>query len=328
MTDDEGATGFGRRFTTLVDESPSAPAIQNTPGQPRAGESVYRSLSSDSPDIATYEWDVDGDGTYTSSEYPGQDTKFANPGTYTVWGRVRDTKGRTATTRRVIAVSPASGDRPAELGISGAAAARTGASNVYNFGASSLTGAAWAWDTDEDGQFDDAINSPSVLVAFASPGRHEIGLRLTQPGGLVAVQYKSVEVHSDNRPPALFVNTQGSIGGGITLRPNQSFVVRCSVLFSDDQVGSFAWDTDADGAFDDGTAVSTTISFPEPGLHRVYCKGTDAGGMSGTATLLVDVLADVANRAPTVEFQFPEADVRAGHTAALSWFPAIPMPSP
>ncbi|MGZ5331450.1 MAG: M14 family zinc carboxypeptidase [Solirubrobacterales bacterium] len=76
------------------------------------------------------------------------------------------------------------------------------------------------------------------------------------------------------------------------------------VSTSDDPDGAIAtteWDLDADGEFDDSTALAATRTFAEPGAYAVSVRVTDDDGAAATATRTVAVAAaPVPPAAPTL----------------------------
>ncbi|MGZ5314380.1 MAG: calcium-binding protein [Solirubrobacterales bacterium] len=76
------------------------------------------------------------------------------------------------------------------------------------------------------------------------------------------------------------------------------------VSTSDDPDGAIAtteWDLEADGEFDDSTALAATRTFAEPGAYAVSVRVTDDDGAAATATRTVAVAAaPVPPAAPTL----------------------------
>ena len=74
---------------------------------------------------------------------------------------------------------------------------------------------------------------------------------------------------------------------------------------SDPDVGdtlSYAWDLDADGAFDDSTAVKPSFTYTTSGTRSVRLRVTDRAGATDIATVSV-----TAGAAPTVTMATPTA---------------------
>ena len=113
-------------------------------------------------------------------------------------------------------------------------------------------------------------------------------------------------------PRIRIVSGTGDAGAPVTLRPGEAVSLYSGVSDSDDPVVDWAWDVDADGEFDDGSEVPKSVSFADAGLHRVYLRGTDSGGLSGVGVRLVDVAPERPNRAPAVRLVLPGGVVAPG----------------
>ncbi|MBI2378562.1 MAG: hypothetical protein HYV07_31475, partial [Deltaproteobacteria bacterium] len=85
----------------------------------------------------------------------------------------------------------------------------------------------------------------------------------------------------------------GTEGSPIELSAAESFD-------PDEDALDFAWDLDADGAFDDATGESVAWTFPGDGEYVVGVRVTDSTGESSTATSAVSV----RNLAPVVDSMF------------------------
>ena len=247
----------------------------------------------------------------------GVSKTFPIAGTYPIRARVRDSKGRVATSRHNVTVSPATGNLAPVAYISGYSTARTGAPVTFIAGYQDdgqVT--AYAWELDGDGDFDDDTD-PQAAATFATPGDHEVGLRVTDDQGATATQYKTIEVHTENRVPRVVIGTSTPVAGTLVLRQGQKATFYAGASNSDDPMVAWAWDIDGDG-FDDGTETSKEITFTQTGLHRVRLRGTDSGGLTGTSVQLVDVRPDQPNHAPKVVLALPVGSVRLGTSVFLS----------
>src|SRR5213079_2268288 len=104
-TDSHGNSTVVTRTVTVANAGPTGASISFGPAAPRSGDDVTLSGSGADPedDALTYQWDLDGDGTY---ETAGEQVSHSFVrGTRTVGLQVSDPSGATATTTRTIAVA-------------------------------------------------------------------------------------------------------------------------------------------------------------------------------------------------------------------------------
>jgi uncharacterized repeat protein (TIGR01451 family) len=100
----------------------------------------------------------------------------------------------------------------------------------------------------------------------------------------------------------------------------------------DGTIVSYAWDLDADGAFDDATGVTASKTFPDEGSFTVAVKVTDNSGESDTDTAPVTVrnAAPVVNAGPDrivaengsvtlAGTTFTDSGTTDTHTATIHW---------
>jgi PKD domain len=318
VTAEDGGTATAHRSVELLDEPPAPPVVIFTPQQPRAGSPVTVSVEGVT-NIANVQWDLDGDGVYERSGAPlAVTTTYASAGVRAVHARVTDAKTRSAAARGDVTVSPASGAlAPLTVFRPSTTSALAGA-NVQLFGTVGGGTTTLEWDLDDDGQFDDAT-SGSADVSFPAPGTYEVGVRATGDGGAQASQYRTIEVHGDNRPPRGSMSVAGPVQDSIVARPGDTLSV-FAAGGGDDPIAAWAWDLDEDGDFDDGTTPIGHPSFTTTGLHHARVRLTDGGGLTGIMALPVDVRAD---QAPTVSLLVP-AVARTGVAATLRAFTGDP----
>jgi uncharacterized repeat protein (TIGR01451 family) len=109
--------GTVRRIQYLGANQPPVAAISATPpsGPPPLTVSFTGTGSSD-PDpgdgIASYAWDLDGDGQYDDSTLAAPSFTYSTPGTYTVSLKVTDTRGASGTAATVITVGNVPSNTP------------------------------------------------------------------------------------------------------------------------------------------------------------------------------------------------------------------------
>ena len=141
-------------------------------------------------DALTYDWDLDGNGSFETTDDPAPSHTYG-PGTTTVTLRVTDASGSSATTTAavtasepgapvaVIASDPASASGPAPLTVD--------LDGSLSMGTGPLT---YAWDLDSDGQYGDATGV-SVVHTFGV-GTVVVGLQVTDQRGKTSTTTKTV----------------------------------------------------------------------------------------------------------------------------------------
>lgn len=136
------------------------------------------------------------------------------------------------------------------------------------------------WDLDDDGDCDDAAGA-TAQRAFDTAGRHTVTLCVTD-GTDTATSTRKVTVH--NRPPVAafnFAPTTPLLGETIVLISTSSD--------PDGPIASLQWDLDGDGAFDDASGSSTTVTFATLGGHPIGLRAVDRDGAASTASSTIAV---------------------------------------
>jgi PKD domain-containing protein len=130
------------------------------------------------------------------------------------------------------------------------------------------------WDLDRDGNCDDATGN-SVQRTFPVAGDYTVKLCVSD-GDQEKILRRTITVQ--NRPPvAAFSYAPGSpvAGDGVTLT---------STSFDPDgPIVELAWDLDNDGAFEDASGVSASVSFAAAGSYTVGLLARDRDGAAVTA---------------------------------------------
>ncbi|HEY6892485.1 MAG TPA: PKD domain-containing protein, partial [Solirubrobacter sp.] len=166
-------------------------------------------------------------------------------------------------------------------------APRTGADftlSVYSPG----RGLTYAWDTDDDGLYDDGTTK-ELVQRFASPGTHLIRVRVTDEDGRQGLAEGRIAVHAGNRAPAAELDvwpTAPAVGTKVTIGAYSGD--------SDGEVRSIVLDLDGDGAFETTPAdpENFVTTFATAGKRTIRARFTDDGGVSTTASTTVDVHSD------------------------------------
>jgi PKD repeat protein/flagellar hook assembly protein FlgD len=202
--------------------------------------------------IVKYEWDFEGDGTYdyASTTTGNTNHEYASVATYTAVFRVTDNSGNTATAvattttvrtgppgspTAVATVSPASGNSPLTVTLTGAA---TDPNNDI---------ALYEWDFENDGVFDfSSSNGGNTSHVYSQGGTHIATLRVTDATGLTGIDQVLVRVNL-TAGLAVSPNTIGFFGG-VTAAANASSVYSAgypATLLFDGNTGGTPWYTAA-----------------------------------------------------------------------------------
>jgi len=217
--DDDGATTTANVMFYV--NTPPDPAVETRTPIPTGTETTLNGSESVDPDgeIASYEWDIDGDGTF---ERTGRTTAsgYEDDGNYTVRLRITDDRGTTATANTTLRVT----NRPPRTNVTYAPDVPR-VNDTATFDASASTDRdgtveAVSWDLDDDGVFEQ--RGASVEYAFAESGDHRVRIRVTDDDGATNTTARQIHV---NVPPTPVIDTNGPIrtdesirldGGGST----------------------------------------------------------------------------------------------------------------
>ena len=129
-----------------------------------------------------------------------------------------------------------------------------------------------------------------------------------------------------------FTPPVADIGGPYTASEGENFTLDASGSYDpDDDIVSYEWDLDDDGAYDDGTGVTTTVAFDDNGVYAVGLKVTDGYGDYDTDSTSVTVgnLPPEVNAGPdhtvnlgdivSINVEFADPGKLDTHTATIYW---------
>ncbi len=161
-----------------------------------------------------------------------------------------------------------------------------GATLTLNAAASSDpdgTIASYAWDFDNDGQYDDATGSQPAFSTTVS-GTRTVRLQVTDNRGGAANAMVSIDV--TNVAPTAYAGPDqpGFVGATIVLSAAGS-------TDPGNDIVSYDWDLDQDGAFDDASGPNVSFSRSTPGTYPVSVRVTDQDGASTTDLTVVTLSA-------------------------------------
>jgi PKD repeat protein len=152
--------------------------------------------------IVSWQWDLDGDDAYDDATGATASWAFTRPGAHNVGLLVTDSLGAPDTKHHTVVI----GNRtpvPSVVALPTAPAAGQQVTLLSNSYDSDGFIAAFAWDVNNDGKFDDG-NGSSVSTTFPA-GRHSIGLKVTDDSGDSASTAEFVDVGGGGGP----VSTSG-----------------------------------------------------------------------------------------------------------------------
>jgi PKD repeat protein len=179
----------------------------------------------------------------------------------------------------------------------------------------------YAWDLDGDGQYDDGAGALQT-VTFWTPGRHLVGVQVSDGHGGTSVAKGIVTVLADDRPPvALFVNEPVEPVTGTTV------LFTATAVDSDGVVTRIEWDLDGDGLFDEAAGPTATWRFDKPGPHRVALRVVDDRGVATVVFRTITVSSPVLSAPPTPPTP-PKATPPADPVAPVPVAAAAPSPAP
>jgi PKD repeat protein len=146
--------------------------------------------------------------------------------------------------------------------------------------------ASRAWDTDNDGSFDDGTGTTASRT-FASAGTYTVRLQVTDDDGAPATTTRQVTVGS--APPPNQAPTAAFTVSPASPQTGQSVTFTDTSTDGDGTIASRAWDTDNDGAYDDGTGTTASRTFTSAGTFTVGLRVVDDDGAPATTTRQVTV---------------------------------------
>ncbi|WP_135820537.1 PKD domain-containing protein [Halostella litorea] len=293
VEDDDGSHDTAQR-TVPVGEGNAGPTADFTvsPSDPAVGERVTLDGSPASdPDgsIASYEWDVDGDGSYeTGGQAVG--VTYDSAGTYDVTLRVTDDDGATDTATGTVGVATANEPPSAAFDYAPADPAVDERVTLDASGSTDPDGtvATYEWDLDGDGSYE--ATGRTVDHAFGEAGDHAVTLRVADDAGATDDVTRTVSVAELQGPePDISVSTaEPALGEEVTFDASGS-------TDPDGTVATYEWDLDGDGEYESrGQRVAHRFETAES--TEVSLRITDDDGLKGVARREVNVGATFRSR--------------------------------
>ena len=182
-----------------IENVPPTADFTHSPVAPEVGEQVNFTSTSTDPDGAIdpseTRWDLDDDGQFDDAVGLVASRSFATAGSHDVSVQVTDDDGATDTETKAIEVSEPANTPPTADFTFFPAQPSEGDDVTFTDASSDPDGEleGWAWDLDDDGDFDDALGS-EVTRAFTEAGSYEISLEVSDDDGATATATKTVVV--------------------------------------------------------------------------------------------------------------------------------------
>jgi large repetitive protein len=268
VTDDQGVKSSATKTVNVTEppNDPPTPAFGFSPSSPQANALVtFTSTSTDDGAIASTEWDFTDDGTFDASGTSVQHA-YAVPKAHVVRLRVTDDKGVSRETTRTVTV-------PNQAPVADFSFAPTSPAKGETVNFSSLATdpegrvQSLTWDLNGDNQFTDATG-PTAATAFATQGSHTVRLKILDQDGGSDTATKTVTVPSQPPVASFDIAPASPLTGEIVTFTSTS-------TDSDGVITDVAWDTDNDGAFDDGTDVQAERAYTSASTRTVRLRVTD-----------------------------------------------------
>ncbi|MFA9269368.1 MAG: PKD domain-containing protein [Baekduiaceae bacterium] len=273
-TDADGGTATSAPFSLVAANSAPTATLDVTPTTVATGTAVAFSVTASDPDggALTYAWDLDGDGAYDDSTAAAPPSRtYPRAGARTIGVQVTDddaaansTVQRTqvvTVTNRVpstptISVPPVAVLRGEDVQLTAAATDPEG------------TAITFTWDLNGDTVFGDAAGA-TITRTMPASGVLAARVRVTDADGGTATS-APFTLTAGNRAPVA-----GFSASTLTPALNESVTFTDTSTDADGQALTRAWDTDGDGAFDDGTGATATASYGTSGPVTVQLRVSD-----------------------------------------------------
>jgi PKD repeat protein len=277
VTDDSGDSATITHTVSVTNRAPTA-SFEISPNPTSPGQAVTFTSTATDPDgtIAAQAWDLNDDGKFDDGTATTASRTFSKPGTYTVWLKVTDDDGGTATLSRTVTINNRA---PAAAFTVAPVAPSTGDAVTFTSTSTDPDGpiASQAWDLNNDGKFDDGTGTTATRT-FTKAGSYTIRLQATDTDGMSSVASQVVTV--GGRPPvASFTVSPESVATGEPATFDAS-----GSTDPDGTVQHYQWDLDGNGTYetDTGSDPHTSRFYATPGNVVVGLLVTDDDSKTGT----------------------------------------------
>jgi PKD repeat protein len=293
VTDNLGVTDEDTHVVDIGGNTSPAASFTVSAANPLTNTNVTFTSTSSDPDgtVNSIAWDLDGDGNYDDGSKTPITKQFPTPGAQTVRLRVTDNEGASDIEEKVVNVA----NRAPTVSVDMLPLSPTTLEQVtFTAVATDPDGTVGTilWDLDNDGAFDDGAGV-TIPYSFASKGSYTVRVRVTDNFAAAATGVRVVTV-TNRLPVATFSHAPGSPN------PREPVTMTSTSTDLDGTISQIEWDTDNDGAFDDGTGMSASRTFTTSGNKTVRLRVTDndGGQAIGSQTIVV------GNRSPVASFDY------------------------
>jgi PKD repeat protein len=274
------------------------------PVNPRLGTPLTVQGAGTDPDgrIASFAWDLDGDGAFDDAATQNASPSYTEPGDKTVTLQVTDNCGATDTQQAFFHVT-----NPLPVASFTFAPATPSANQQITFTSTSTDQvggsiASYQWDLDDDDVYNEAgtdeLNAASVTTSFTTGGFKTIKLIVTDNNGDSDDSVRSVNVSALPLPTAglRYSPAHPLPGQAVTLTSTSTASTAANAPALN--ASATQWDFNYSGAFTlDGVGPTASTAFATPGAKTVAVKATDAAGGSDIAAATI-----VVNAPPQASF--------------------------
>ncbi|MFN3201750.1 MAG: PKD domain-containing protein [Bradymonadia bacterium] len=285
-------------------------------------------------DLVSWAWDLDGDGEYDDSadaRFWAQASSFSFDGPLDVGLRLEDSTGEVTETR--FALSITAGNNPPVVDSGGPYPVQVGsdlfldASGTFDVdGDCGDDVVRYLWDFNGDGETDLEVEDPvaevdwATLVALGVDQRGTWITELTAVDRLGATAVARTRLEIYEGPQAIITSAETVVGcqADVQLSGAQSF---SDAPGEEGVITDWAWDTDGDGQFDDGTGPQLSFRAQGDGVRTIALRVTDGGGLEDTTQL--DLTINVNNLPPVAQVAGPyvTGPVRDGEGLVVEFQP-------
>jgi acid phosphatase type 7 len=298
VTDGAGNTDVTTRTFTV--KAPPRASLSASPNPALTGQAVtFDASGSSDPDgsITSYEWDLDGDGSFelSTNAVPNASRTYASPITIETRLRVSDDDGYSSVTTRAVTIN----NRPPVASFTAIPnPVSAGQTVIFDGSASSDPDGSvvrFQWDLDGNGSFETDTGANRVATRSYPAGNNPtIRLRVTDDHGQSAEATRVLTV-GGKVPTARFVISANPVltGDAVTFDASTSVDL-------DGTITRYEWDLDGNGALETDSGANPTVAraYPTSGTVRVKLRVTDNTGTTAEATATLTV----QDRPPVASF--------------------------